>query len=505
MENQTKVNLWTEELLNKCKNNGLVNFNFQNEVNLRMTNYQYDEIFSLLMNGFPLKINELDLTNKTLAQALDDATNEDKQNKKNHIYTADDKNVQREKLKYLLTKDNLMLTFGLLDYFDDKNMNIKSAPLVLMPIKLEYIENNNSYQISNINHELYLNDYLINKLIEERRIDISYPLESNFSLIEYFTYVSTKVRNYHFSVNNGCFITCLLNQESFYQYKDFQLNQKFILDLPIVKSISYLNSEFFNFNKVTSSKLYNQYLSLLNLDNDEYKILKRINQRENIVLRTNLKEIEIEEKEQNKIEITVDDAVPIGFLAQKLLKEEIAGFEEIAGIPGTIGGAILMNAGAHGKEIKDIVTEVTAMDYNGKIFNFTNEEAEFTYRHSKFSNGEYIILQAKMLLQKGSKEEIKAKMDEYAQYRKEKQPIEYPSAGSTFKRGTDFITAKLIDEAGLKGYSIGGAKVSEKHAGFIINTGDATSQDVLDLAKYITDKVYEKFRKKIEFEIRILK
>lgn len=224
-----------------------------------------------------------------------------------------------------------------------------------------------------------------------------------------------------------------------------------------------------------------------------------------IVIRTNLKEIEIEEKEQNKIEITVDDAVPIGFLAQKLLKEEIAGFEEIAGIPGTIGGAILMNAGAHGKEIKDIVTEVTAMDYNGKIFNFTNEEAEFTYRHSKFSNGEYIILQAKMLLQKGSKEEIKAKMDEYAQYRKEKQPIEYPSAGSTFKRGTDFITAKLIDEAGLKGYAIGGAKVSEKHAGFIINTGDATSQDVLDLAKYITDKVYEKFRKKIEFEIRILK
>ena len=224
-----------------------------------------------------------------------------------------------------------------------------------------------------------------------------------------------------------------------------------------------------------------------------------------IVIRTNLKEIEIEEKEQNKIEITVDDAVPIGFLAQKLLKEEIAGFEEIAGIPGTIGGAILMNAGAHGKEIKDIVTEVTAMDYNGRIFNFTNEEAEFTYRHSKFSNGEYIILQAKMLLQKGSKEEIKAKMDEYAQYRKEKQPIEYPSAGSTFKRGTDFITAKLIDEAGLKGYSIGGAKVSEKHAGFIINTGDATSQDVLDLAKYITDKVYEKFGKKIEFEIKILK
>lgn len=223
-----------------------------------------------------------------------------------------------------------------------------------------------------------------------------------------------------------------------------------------------------------------------------------------IVIKTNLKDINIENKDSKNVEVTVSDAVPIGFLAQKFLKEEIAGFEELSGIPGTIGGAILMNAGAHGKEIKDIVTEVTAMDYNGRIFNFTNEEAEFTYRHSKFSNGEYIILQAKMLLQKGSKEEIKAKMDEYAQYRKEKQPIEYPSAGSTFKRGTDFITAKLIDEAGLKGYSIGGAKVSEKHAGFIINTGDATAKDVLDLARYVTDKVYEKFGKKIEFEIKIL-
>lgn len=223
-----------------------------------------------------------------------------------------------------------------------------------------------------------------------------------------------------------------------------------------------------------------------------------------IVIKTNLKDINIENKDSKNVEVTVSDAVPIGFLAQRFLKEEITGFEELSGIPGTIGGAILMNAGAHGKEIKDIVTEVTAMDYNGKIFNFTNEEAEFTYRHSKFSNGEYIILQAKMLLQKGSKEEIKAKMDEYAQYRKEKQPIEYPSAGSTFKRGTDFITAKLIDEAGLKGYSIGGAKVSEKHAGFIINTGDATAKDVLDLARYVTDKVYEKFGKKIEFEIKIL-
>ena len=223
-----------------------------------------------------------------------------------------------------------------------------------------------------------------------------------------------------------------------------------------------------------------------------------------IVIKTNLKEIKIKNKENENIEITVDDGVQLGFLAQKLLKEEITGFEELSGIPGTIGGAIVMNAGAHGKEMKDIVTEITAIDYSGNIHIFTNEEAKFEYRNSIFSTGEYIILQVKLLLKKGNKEEIKLKMNEYAQYRKEKQPIEYPSAGSTFKRGKDFVTAKLIDDAGLKGYSIGGAKVSEKHAGFIINTGNATAKDIIELIKYVQDKVYEKFGKKIELEIKIL-
>lgn len=223
-----------------------------------------------------------------------------------------------------------------------------------------------------------------------------------------------------------------------------------------------------------------------------------------IVIKLELKEIKINKIDEQKLEIIVDNGVPLGLLAQKLLKEEITGFEELSGIPGTIGGAIVMNAGAHGKEMKDIVTQVTAIDYDGNIHTFTNEESEFEYRKSKFSNGEYIILQAKLLLQKGNQKEIKEKMNEYAQYRKEKQPIEYPNAGSTFKRGADFITAKLIDEAGLKGYSIGGAKISEKHAGFVINTGNATAQDVLDLVKYVQEKVYEKFDKKIELEIKIL-
>lgn len=220
-----------------------------------------------------------------------------------------------------------------------------------------------------------------------------------------------------------------------------------------------------------------------------------------IVAKLEFKEIEIEINEN--VEIKVDSGVLLGFLAQKLLKEEISGFEELSGIPGTIGGAVVMNAGAHGKEMKDVVTEVTVMDYEGKIHKFTNEEAEFTYRHSKFSEGKFIILQVKLLLEKGNKEQIKEKMDEYAKIRKEKQPIEYPSAGSTFKRGTDIITAKLIDEAGLKGYSIGDAQISEKHAGFIINKGNATAKDVLDLAKYAQEKVFEKFGKNIELEIKI--
>lgn len=225
-----------------------------------------------------------------------------------------------------------------------------------------------------------------------------------------------------------------------------------------------------------------------------------------ITIKLELKNIQIldESKSKTTKQITVDSGVQLGFLAQKLLKEEIEGFEELSGIPGTIGGAVIMNAGAHGKEMKDIVTEIVAIDYDGNIHKFTNEQAKFEYRKSLFSSGKYIILQAKLALKSGDKEQIKAKMNEYAQYRKEKQPIEFPSAGSTFKRGKDFITAKLIDDAGLKGYSIGGAQISEKHAGFIINTGNATAKDVLDLVHYAKEKVYEKFDKKIELEIKVL-
>ena len=222
-----------------------------------------------------------------------------------------------------------------------------------------------------------------------------------------------------------------------------------------------------------------------------------------ITAKLNLKDIEIK-NENNKQIIKVEAGVPVGLLAQKLLKEEITGFEELSGIPGTIGGAVIMNAGAHGKELKDILKKVTAMDYNGNIHEFKNEECLFSYRNSRFQKEKYIILQATLELEKGNSTEIKEKMDEYMQFRKEKQPIEYPNAGSTFKRGEDFVTAKLIDEAGLKGYKIGGAQVSEKHAGFIVNVDNATAKDVIELTDYIKEKIEEKFDKKINLEIQII-
>ena len=163
-----------------------------------------------------------------------------------------------------------------------------------------------------------------------------------------------------------------------------------------------------------------------------------------------------------------------------------------------------MNAGAHGSEMKDIVLETMCMDKQGNICVLSNEEQEFEYRNSIFKLNKYIILSTKLKFKKGIYKEIKEKMDEYANWRKEHQPIEYPSAGSTFKRGTDFITAKLIDECGLKGYSIGDAEVSTKHAGFVINKGNAKAKEVIDLIEYIKEKVADKFGKEIELEVQII-
>lgn len=222
-----------------------------------------------------------------------------------------------------------------------------------------------------------------------------------------------------------------------------------------------------------------------------------------ITLMIKLEKIDMLEK-NDTIQITVGAGEKIGKLAQICLQNEITGLEELSGIPGTIGGAIRMNAGAHGKEMKDITKKVRCIDCQGKEIELANDELQFDYRDSRFKREKYIITEITLQLQKGKKEKIKAKMEEYATYRKEKQPMEYPSAGSTFKRGADFITAKLIDEAGLKGYRIGDAEVSTKHSGFIINKGNATAKDVLALVEHVKKTVYEKFQKEIELEIEVM-
>lgn len=293
-------------------------------------------------------------------------------------------------------------------------------------------------------------------------------------------------------------------------------------NLEIEKSKILYNEEM---KKYTTFKIGGKAECLIKIDNikDLKSILKFVNENgvpltvlgngsnvlvsdkgiKGITIIIKIEKIDIKEKNE-KVEITVGAGEKIGKLGVLFLKNEITGFEELSGIPGTIGGATRMNAGAHGREIKDIVKTVKCVDYKGNEKEFTNEQMEFGYRTSILKKEKYIVTEVEMELEKGNKEEIQRKMNEYAKYRKEKQPIEYPSAGSTFKRGKDFITAKLIDDAGLKGYSIGGAQISTKHGGFIINKGNATAKDVIELVQYTKDQIYNEFGKKIELEIELI-
>lgn len=201
--------------------------------------------------------------------------------------------------------------------------------------------------------------------------------------------------------------------------------------------------------------------------------------------------------------ITSGAGALLSVVANTAAKASLTGLEFAAGIPGSVGGGTFMNAGAYGGELKDVIETVTVLDKDGTVKVFETADCGFGYRTSIFSGG-YVILEVAFRLKKGNKEEILDTMKELAQRRRDKQPLEYPSAGSTFKRPEGYFAGKLIEDAGLKGYAIGGAQVSKKHSGFVINEGGATAKDVLNLVDHIKKQVKEKFGVSLQEEIKLI-
>ena len=191
-------------------------------------------------------------------------------------------------------------------------------------------------------------------------------------------------------------------------------------------------------------------------------------------------------------------------IAARALDAGLSGFECLAGIPGTLGGACVMNAGAYGGEMKDVLEEVLVLTEDGEFLTLPKENLELGYRTSIIAKKNYVVLEAVMRLEEGDKEAIKARMDELKEQRVTKQPLEYPSAGSTFKRPEGYFAGKLIQDAGLRGFQVGGAQVSEKHCGFVINKEDATAADVAELMRQVSLKVEEQFGVPLEAEVKRL-
>ena len=202
--------------------------------------------------------------------------------------------------------------------------------------------------------------------------------------------------------------------------------------------------------------------------------------------------------------ITAEAGALLSSVANLAMENSLTGLEFAFGIPGTIGGAAYMNAGAYDGEMKQVIIESLCIDKEGRYITLRGDEHNFSYRHSRMQDEDLICLKVKLKLNRGNKEEIKAKMAELSARRREKQPLTYPSAGSIFKRPPGAFAGKLIDDCGLRGYRIGGAQVSDKHCGFIINTGNATASDVLALIKHVQETVYKNFGKLLELEVKII-
>ena len=202
--------------------------------------------------------------------------------------------------------------------------------------------------------------------------------------------------------------------------------------------------------------------------------------------------------------ITAQAGALLSAVASRALDAELTGFEFAAGIPGTLGGACVMNAGAYGGEMKDVLENVTVLTEDGEFVTLAKEKLELGYRTSVIAKKGYIVVEAEIRLKKGNPAEIKAYMDELREKRVSKQPLEYPSAGSTFKRPEGYFAGKLIQDADLRGFQVGGAQVSEKHCGFVINKDNATASDVVELMRQVSQKVEEKFGVTLEPEVKTL-
>lgn len=209
-------------------------------------------------------------------------------------------------------------------------------------------------------------------------------------------------------------------------------------------------------------------------------------------------------KEQDTHIVCAQAGISLEKLANIIAKKGLVGFEFAAGIPGTLGGGVTMNAGAYGGEIKDCIHSVTALDKGCNLISLSKDELELGYRTSIIQKEGYIVLEAEFVFESGKTEEILEKITELNNRRTQKQPLEYPSAGSTFKRPEGYFAGKLIMDCGLQGFTIGGAQISTKHCGFIINTGDATAKDILDLIQYIKDVVQDKYGVVLEQEVKTL-
>lgn len=223
-----------------------------------------------------------------------------------------------------------------------------------------------------------------------------------------------------------------------------------------------------------------------------------------VVSTESLKDLNIEREDGDETYIYAEAGVMLSRAAVLALESSLTGFEFAGGIPGTVGGAVSMNAGAYGREIKDVIVSADVLMSDGTVVKLTKDELELSYRNSIVQKEKMIVLSAEFALKKGNKSEILDKMKDFSQRRRDKQPLEYASAGSTFKRPEGYFAGKLIDDAGLRGYRVGNVMVSEKHCGFVVNMGGGTCEEAKAVINHVREEVEKQFGVTLEMEVRKL-